>query len=385
MSKNIIKFNNNLQNSVQLIMEGEEYDEAFASISLNPTLTWVKFVLTDDQPNGNKQRIPKEEFANLIRTGIHMPIKMAFGEIKQGHQDAFALGTITHLKEVGNQIQGLAGLWSRERPEDVDFIRNKFDKAQMGGNGKVVPQLSWETMYTESTWGFEGDEEVENLHGTALRGVTFVGLPAYEGRTPILAVASEDMRKKYEEAIKDKPLKEKLEILSAMREEAEAEGEQAYIDELVNLIESIEGEINMEELEKDLKEAREQIAELETKLAELEPQLDELTELREYKEQIEAEKAEAAKFDAIKQKFADSEIEKDDEYFAEKRDMLLALSEEQLDFFIQELIAFSAESQSSDDEEDEEEIPEVPSLQGKSGKNYSAKELANTFRADLTK
>ena len=42
-------------------------DDAFAMAQqLNPYVTWVRFILTDDKPNGNGDRIPLEEFSNLI-------------------------------------------------------------------------------------------------------------------------------------------------------------------------------------------------------------------------------------------------------------------------------------------------------------------------------
>ena len=86
------------ENQVELIKDKEyKFSEASTAVSLNPMLNWMKFVLLDDLPNGNKQRVPKEEFDNIIKTGIHMPIKVSAGEISPGHQGTFPIGVITNL------------------------------------------------------------------------------------------------------------------------------------------------------------------------------------------------------------------------------------------------------------------------------------------------
>jgi hypothetical protein len=101
---------------VKLIIDNEVNEMAAeASISLNPNVKWMKFILTDDDYNANGQRIPREEFANVIKTGVFMPVKMAYGRINEGHEEAFPLGTLAHLKTNGNTIEGLAALWERER------------------------------------------------------------------------------------------------------------------------------------------------------------------------------------------------------------------------------------------------------------------------------
>ena len=63
---NKVKTNHLLSNELELINEGLDKGESFASITLNPFVTWMKFILTDDKPNGNKQVIPENEFDNLI-------------------------------------------------------------------------------------------------------------------------------------------------------------------------------------------------------------------------------------------------------------------------------------------------------------------------------
>jgi len=107
--------NNNtlLTTNIELLDEGE----AFASVSLNPYYQWAKIVVTDDLPNANKMKIPKEEFPNMIRTGLFSPIKMAEKEISDGHPEAHGkpIGTIAQLLEESNKLIALAALWKKEK------------------------------------------------------------------------------------------------------------------------------------------------------------------------------------------------------------------------------------------------------------------------------
>jgi hypothetical protein len=306
-------------------------DDAFASTTLNPTLRWLKFILTDDQPNGNKQRIPQEEFDNLIKSGINMPIKMAEGDIADGHDGAKAIGVITHLKKVANKIEGLAALWSRERPEDVDKIIEEFES-------DTPPQISWEVPYDEEIIGEDG---VATLKGIILRAATLVRLPAFEGRTPVLAVAAKEI----------KPI------------EAEAE-----IKEEITMTDD-----KLKELEVQLSEANETIAELRNQLKEKEEGFasieNELTDLREFKAQADKDVEEAEKLDSVRAKFAEAEIKKDDEYFADNKERFLGMEDTDVDFMVQEMSAFAKTSVatasiSEEEEEDEEGLPAVTNTEG---------------------
>jgi hypothetical protein len=268
-------------------IDGEE-DEAFASITLNPTFRWCKFILTDDQPNVNKERIPLEEFDNLIKSGVNAPIKMAAKEIKPGHAESFPLGVITALTKENNYIKGLAALWSRERPEDVQMIKELYDKG-------TPLNLSWEVLYASKD---EEPDGVIALRDTALRATTFVGMPAYAGRTPILAVAS-----------------------------AENDMEENKLDELETL--------------------KAKVAELELALSAKDTEIEQLKSenqsLASFKEEVELAKEKESKFAAIKAKFVDSGLVRSDEYFDTNKERLLALDDGSLDFMIQDLISFSAE------------------------------------------
>jgi hypothetical protein len=305
------KVNNILSNMVKYIVE-DESESSFASLNLNPSVRWAKFVLTDDKPNSNGMRVPISEFSNLIKTGIFMPIKVAVGNIAEGHEGSIPIGVITHLKKAKNRIEGLAALWQKERPEDVDMLKEKYE------NGEPL-DLSWEIEHSSSV---EDEDGIINLEGTRLRAVTVVGIPAYGGRTAITAFASKD---KQEDSTLDELTKLKDELASTNQEKQ-------------NL------GIKVKELEDQVKTLTEQVATASQDKEELE-------QLKEYKREIEELKARVEKIEKIKTKFSESGVKKSSEYFDENIDRFLGMDEDTLDFMIQELVAFSGDS---DDDEDDE-------------------------------
>ena len=289
-----------LNTQIDLIEDETNIGEAFASVSLNPFIQWAKIIVTDDQPNVNKQRVPKEEFENLISTGLFAPIKMTESSISAGHKEAQGkvIGTITQLLETGNKIVALSALWKKEREQDVDMLKQMFKE----GN---LPQVSWEITYTE---GSVDDDGVETLHGTSLNGLTVVSRPAYAGRTPVVAMASED------DGLTEEEIKIKMD---------ELEKAQAKISEL---------EAKVTELQTSLSEVQTAKASADS----------ELEGLREYKELKEKQEADAARLAEIKTKFAESKIEKDEKYFEDNKEFLLGLETSAFDFMLQELVAFAA-------------------------------------------
>jgi len=190
-------------NELEFIDENEIPDEvldAEASLMLNPYVRWAKFIMTDDQPNGNGERTPVEEFDNLIQSGIHMPIKMAEGKIEDGHENATPIGVITHLKKEFvdgvNKIIGLAAFWLRERPSDISYIKERID------NNEDV-NISWELGAQDKVLAQDG---VFDWRGLAVQAVTVVDRPAYQGRTRIIAMAAKKTNPKWgEEYVKNLP------------------------------------------------------------------------------------------------------------------------------------------------------------------------------------
>jgi hypothetical protein len=320
-----------LTDSVQLVPEDDA--EFFASVTKNPNITWAKFILADDQPNANKHVIPQDQFAGVIQTGIHMPIKMAAEEIAENHADSFPIGTITNLKQEGNRILGLAALWLKERTHDVQLLKEKF------AAGEPL-NLSWEM----SAMAQAREDGIEELSDIILNAATLVTKPAYEGRTPILALASK-------------------------------EGDPDPKAETT--------EVNVEELE----QLKTQLADLQAKFDELQAaktaQDEELNTLRAFKAGIDAEASKASRFAAIKAQFVEAGLEMGDEYFEEKKDTLLALDESSINFMVQELVGLQARIQASasktDDKPTDKKVA-VPNIKSSDKKEQTPKELAELFR-----
>ena len=284
--------------SIELLNE-----DAYASISLNPLFQWAKIVVTDDQPNGIKQRIPLEEFDNLMKTGIFTPLKMEFGKIAD-HQEAKGkpIGVFSSFVKEANRVIGLAALWKKEREEDISMLKDMY-------LNNLPPQVSWELSYTES----EFKDDVEDLKGVIFNGAVVVANPAYKGRTPIIAMASEG-------------------------------GDVEKLQELENRVAELER--SKGDLEKSKAELETELASLKTTLSEKETLLTtkdaELEELRAFKTETEKAKAELEKMASIKTKFQEAGIEKEEAYFEENKEKLLGMEDSLLDFVIQELVAFSS-------------------------------------------
>lgn len=320
---------------VQLLKIGDELGEAFASQSLNPFFQWAKIIVTDDEPNLNKQRIPLEEFNNLIKTGLYTPIKMTESEISDGHEVAQGkpVGTITQMAVDGNRLIALSALWKRERPDDIDLLKKMYSE----GN---PPQVSWELSFSESK---EENDGVEALYGTSLNGLTILSNPAYAGRTPFIAMSE----KKNKEAYSVEELEKAKETISSLEEQMKEL--QAKYDELVKTSKASE---------------------------------DELETLREFKKEIDAKAEEVAKMDEIKSKFDEAGIEKNDEFFSSEKERLLAMDENALDFLIQELVAFAdriANASDDDDDEDNDKV-DIPPIPGKKVEKLTPAELGRKLR-----
>jgi hypothetical protein len=400
----------------------DEILDAEASLMLNPYVRWAKFIMTDDQPNGNKERTPIEEFDNIIQSGIHMPIKMAEGKIEEGHENSSPIGVITHLKKEFvdgiNRIVGLAAFWLRERPSDVTFLKEQFDNGQ-------EPNLSWELGAQEKVLASDG---VFDWRGVAVQAVTVVGRPAYQGRTRIIAMAAKKKTpdkwdKEYIDNLPNSnflyvdrdgsrlfPVKDDKGLYDEgkLRETLEEMGKsnlptpilRSLKATVTTLLGRIEGGASLEEISVDgaiplennfteddtveLDELKKRVSELEAELATAQASLQEkedakaaletekagmeteLAELRAFKKEIDDEVAKAEKIDGIKTKFAEAKLEKEDAYFTDNSEKLLSLDEAALDFMIQELSAFSAQASQKPENGKEEEI-KIPNFKNEDG------------------
>ncbi len=282
---------------VELLIDGMEI--ASKEMNLNPMLTYIRFILTDDRPNSNGVKVPRSEFSNLIRSGFYMPIKMTEGTISS-HEGSTPIGVITYLREDGDKIRGIAALWNVERPDDVQLIKDRY------AEGKSL-DISWEIGYADESTDEFG---ITSLETVFLRAATLVGIPADGGRTPITEVKSSTDDKEDETTMKE------IEVLQARVLELETENS---------------------ELKEKL--ANDQLA-------------SELEALREYKSTNEEALKRASLLKEIKAKFASNGIKKDDKFFEDNEAMLLALADEKgaLDFML---------SQVEPDEEDEDTSEET--------------------------
>lgn len=348
---------NIIANDVQLMLEDEKLGEANASISLNPNVTWLKMVITDDKPNANNMRIPKEEFASVINTAIYMPLKMAMGEISERHEETLPIGSIAHLVNEGDHVVALAALWNRERPEDIKFLKERYE------NGKNI-DVSWELNYDVAA-SVTNDDGILELKNIEMNAVTIVGLPSYEGRTGVTALAS---KKKGE-----------LEAMDTINREDH--------DKIVKTFED-----KTKDLETKLSEASTRIEELEatsveltaakTELEELKPKY---SELETFKADVDATKEREEKLVSIREKFVEAGIEVSDEYMEEREETLLGMEEASLDFFIQELVSFKTKEDEDDDDGGAKAsislTSKVPGLKRKSEKDVEPNDIVAGLRA----
>jgi len=310
--ENKATFSANLEDMVQSLEDNN--GEATAALAQNPSVNYIKFTLTDDKPNGNKQRVPQEEFSNLIRSGLFMPIKKAIGKTEKGHKDSYALGVISHLKQTEDKIKGIATLWTKERPKDVEQIKEEL-KA-----GKNV-NISWELTYdTEASEEVDGVTTLKNVFLTA---ATIVGLPAYKGRTSIEAFASEDTSGKEEEMAEDKEEKDLAKLTA-----------------------------KFETIQEELRVAKQAVLDRDT----------ELVGLKGYKEEVEKVEKDRKKLGSIKQKFTTAKINKDENYFEENKEKLLALDENTLEYLLQDLKVFAVPEVIEPDK-DKSKIPPIVGTQ----------------------
>lgn len=404
-----------------------QFGEAMASaVKTDGVVTWAKFALTDDKPNENRQRIPIEEFQNIIDTGIHKPIKMAVGEIKDGHEEAKPIGVITNLAIEGNKVMALAALWDHERTDDVSMIKDLVK------SNKPV-NVSWELFYGNSSV----KNGVTDLLDVVLRAVTIVGLPAYAGRTQLLAVAAKKWSKAYIESLPDKHFlyiekdgtryfpyrddKGKIDpsrfpvILEEISNTSLPENTLKTIRHQVTKLHSV---ISSDASIRELLEVEDNITEdytldniLEGKVAELESKLatasgalaakeaelalaqeevvtvtqtfkaleEEITPLREFKLEADKVAERDIKLSAIKAKFESLKLEKPEEYFSENADKLLGLDEPGLDFMLQEMVAFKEEGAKGEGEASKKTTSGVPNIPGEGGK-MTVSDLAAALR-----
>jgi vacuolar-type H+-ATPase subunit I/STV1 len=263
-----------------------------------------------------------------------MPIKMAEGSIAEGHEGAIPLGTLSHLKTNGNTIEALAAIWKKERPDDVEYLKKRYEN-------KEPIDFSWELTYKESI----ADEDGESLTGVSMNAATIVGKPAYAGRTSAIALASAN------------------------------EGE---------TMDTISLDQHNQEIEDLKKNYEDKLTTLQASLEETKEPLAELDELKKFKENADATKAKSERLESIKQKFTEANITVADEYFSSKAELLLSMSDEQVTFFIQEIVASLSKA---DDAQASISLTsrDIPPMHGGDGDKIETKDLVGFLKSLDTK
>lgn len=168
---------------------------------VHPLQTVLDIVLTDFEPNRNRQQIPDSEAENLIRTALNQPIKINYENGKhKGHAEAIPIGTISEVWREGDQILARSILWKEEYPEIDKYLKTATAEHEYLGT-------SWEILYRSS----ESLNDVEILHDCIFQSTVIVDNPAYGFRTPIKSIAEE--KESMEQNETESPEMEKLEKL----------------------------------------------------------------------------------------------------------------------------------------------------------------------------
>jgi hypothetical protein len=149
----------------------------------HPLQTRLSLILTDFEPNGNKQGIPLAERDNIIATALHQPLKINFtGDGYTGHTGAIPIGPITAayagIDNGRDVIMGDAVIWNEVYNDIAEHLKVAFSE----GVG-----TSWEIYFEDAETDTNG---VNWLHGCVFAGTCVVEVPAYgPNRTRVLAIA----------------------------------------------------------------------------------------------------------------------------------------------------------------------------------------------------
>jgi hypothetical protein len=163
----------------------------------NPLLKEVELVLTDFEANANKEGIPQKEAANIIRTALHTPIKIAVSETGYaGHKGAIPVGPIIEVYEDTHEgkpvVKAKAVIWSDEFKEVYSLLKSQAGEREYIGT-------SWEVYY-ESADAVDG---ISWLNNVTFAGTCIVDVPAYGERTKLLKVAEKEMVEELQTKIKE--------------------------------------------------------------------------------------------------------------------------------------------------------------------------------------
>lgn len=151
----------------------------------HPFQTKVTLILTDFEPNRNKQGVPRAEAENILRTALYTPIKINYdGESYGGHVGAIPIGPIVAAYAANDNgsdvIAGEAIIWN----DIYENIDEHLKQAFAEGVG-----TSWEIYFENS---HKDDNGIQWLEECVFGGTCVVDKPAYgSNRTRFLAIAEQ--------------------------------------------------------------------------------------------------------------------------------------------------------------------------------------------------
>jgi hypothetical protein len=307
----------------------------------HPLQTRLQLILTDFEPNGNKQGVPKEEAENIIRTALYQPLKINFSEAGfSGHVGAFPVGPITkaYSGRDGERdvIYGEAVIWNEHYQEVSEHLKAELEE----GIG-----TSWEIYFEDST---KDDESNEWLHGCVFAGTCVVEVPAYgPERTRVLAIAEalgeNDLNKKSESGASEdvlglqEVLWKMYEGLDALYVEVRQAEKQEAAKELPELAEQFATRVReLTEAYAELKTTAETAkSEAEAAKAELNTAKSELDAVKAEAEQLKADKTQAELFITRSEQLETLGLAKDD--VMSRKDFYLGMSDETFTQYVADL------------------------------------------------
>jgi len=317
----------------------------------HPLQTRLSLILTDFEPNRNKQAIPRAEADALIRTAVNSPLKINFDGVEiYGHKGAKPIGTIiSPLMGMDNGREVIfaeAIVWNDINPEVDEHIKVAFAE----GIG-----TSWE-IYYDTEKAVIDDNGIEWLSGCVFAGTCIVDTPAYgPNRTRLLAIAEElykreelmenELMSKVEETTNDKKVVETpavaadtltsdisdaMNMFSKLYEGLWGMLEEA--DQLERELATTDITTVAEQFTKALSSIQKRFDALKEKAAKAELTEAELTELKDGIAKAEADKAEAEKIETRKTALAELGVE-----FDAKKTFYLVMTDDMFTQYVEDL------------------------------------------------
>lgn len=320
----------------------------------HPLQTRLSLIITDFEPNRNKQAIPRAEAQSIIRTAKNSPLKINFDGVEIfGHKGAKPIGTIDTAfsgDDNGREvILAEAVVWNDINPEVDEHIKLAFAE----GIG-----TSWEIYYDQDKAVFD-DNGIEWLGGCVFAGTCIVDTPAYgPNRTRLLAIAEQlnnmenEVMSKAEETIStdivETPaiaadtltgdISEAMNTFSKLYEGLWGMLEEA--DQLERELATTDITAIAEQFTKALSSIQKRFDALKEKAAKAELVEAELTELKDGIAQAEAAKAETEKLETRKASLAELGIEITDE----RKAFYLSMAEDVFTQYVEDLKAVKSKN-----------------------------------------